>query len=247
MWQVLPTRLQAWDRLLAAAGFLVVAGLLAVASSLPASAGSPPIRLQFANHLQAKLPEQDVFVERVAGSGEVYRVTAADREASAPLYAAAEAVRHNPFDPKAVGPYRKGRALGLTLGQWLAARGSGTYSCAGGHGTVRASFAKLVPNGVYTLWYFFLPMPPTRPFTGTLDLPLGARDGSQNTLRTDAQGTGTYRATFTPCLQLSGEQLAAGLALAWHSDGKTYASDAGPFGLTTHVQLFLLLPGARGM
>jgi len=35
-----------------------------------------------------------------------------------------------------------------------------------------------------------------------------------------------------------------GLAIAWHSDGKTYASDAGPFGLTSHVQLFLLLPPA---
>ena len=46
-------------------------------------------------------------------------------------------------------------------------------------------------------------------------------------------------------LQCPRGRLVAMLALAWHSDGKTYYSDAGPFGLTTHVQIFTMLPGAK--
>ncbi len=109
---------------------------------------------------------------------------------------------------------------------------------------MKATFKNLVPRGLYTMWYFFLPTPPTQPFTGTLDLPLGARDGSQNSFRADASGDAAFRATFKPCLQLSGGQLASGLAVAWHSNGTAYGSDAGPFGYVSHVQLFLLLPPA---
>lgn len=184
-----------------------------------------------------------MFIERVAGSGQIYRITAADTDLTAPLYASAGPIKHNPFDPKAVGPYPKGRALGVTLGQWLTAKGSGIYACASGEGKLVASFERLVPNALYTVWYFFLPMPPTQPFTGTLDLPLGARDGSQNTFVTRADGKAFYKVLFKPCLQLSGEQLASGLAIAWHSDGKAYGSEAGAFGERTHIQLFLLLPG----
>jgi len=220
---------------------------IVLATALMAQAATMPVKLQFVNHLQAKLPEQDVFIERAAGSAEVFRVTAQDKNMSAALYGTAEPVKHNPFDPNAVGPHKKGKALGITLGQWLAATGSGTYTCSKGAGTVTSSFKKLVPSAAYTMWYFFLPMPPTQPFTGTLDLPLGARDGSQNTFKSDAAGSAAYKAVFKPCLQMSGDQLASGLAIAWHSDGKTYASDAGPFGSASHVQLFLLLPGAKGM
>ena len=37
-------------------------------------------------------------------------------------------------------------------------------------------------------------------------------------------------------------QLAAVLAIAYHSDGKTYGVLPGPFGQKTHVQLFTMLP-----
>lgn len=225
--------------------FVLTVALTAALLASQASAGMA-IKLQFVNHLQAKLPEQDIYIERSTEPGKVYRVTAADKDMAAPLYAAASSIKHNPFDAKDLGPYPKGRALGITLGQWLAAKGSGTYACERGQGTVTARFEGLVPNGVYTMWYFFLPMPPPTPFTGTLDLPLGARNGTQNTLTARADGKALYRLSFKPCLQLSGEQLAAGLAAAWHSDGKTYATDPGPFGIVTHVQLFLLLPKDNG-
>lgn len=225
--------------------FVLAVVLAAALLASQASAGMT-VKLQFVNHLQAKLPEQDIYIERSAEPGKVYRVTAADKDMAAPLYAAASSIKHNPFDAKDLGPYPKGKALGITLGQWLAAKGSGTYACERGQGTVTARFEGLVPNGVYTMWYFFLPIPPPTPFTGTLDLPLGARDGSQNTFVARADGMAFFKLSFKPCLQLSGEQLAAGLAIAWHSDGKVYATDPGPFGSVTHVQLLLLLPGANG-
>lgn len=223
---------------------LVLAVIMVFATVLVAQAGSMTIKLQFVNHLQAQFAEQDVYIERVAGSGQVYRVTAKDKNTSAMLYAAAGPIKHNPFDAKDLGPYKKGRALGITLGQWLAATGSGTYACANGQGTVSVTFKNLVQNGVYTMWYFFMALPPQQPFTGTLDLPVGARDGAQNTFKANAAGNARYKLTFKPCLDLSGQQVSSGLAIAWHSDRKTYMADPGPFGSVSHVQLFLLLPKA---
>lgn len=222
----------------------VIAVMLALAGALVAQAGSTIIKLQFVNHLQMQFAEQDVYIERVSGSGQIYRVTAQDKNMSAMLYAAADPIKHNPFDAKDLGPYKKGRALGITLGQWLAATGSGTYACANGQGTVSVTFKNLVQNGVYTMWYFFMALPPQQPFTGTLDLPVGARDGAQNIFKANAAGNAKYKLTFKPCLDLSGQQVSSGLAIAWHSDRKTYMADPGPFGSVSHVQLFLLLPKA---
>ena len=232
-------------RLIAGALGILGLGVLGLASL--AQTGSKAIPLQFVNHLQAQLPEQDVFVEKVAGSGQVFRLMDAEKAQylNNPVFSSAKAVDHNPFDPAANGPYRKGKALGMTLKQWLSAKGSGEYACANGQGTLKASFSSLVPSGVYTFWYSFLPMPPTQPFTGSLDLPLGARDGSQSGLKADADGKATYSTSFKPCLQLSGTQAATLIALAWHSDGKTYGSRPGAFGSATHIQVFSMLPAEQ--
>jgi len=222
-----------------------------VATGFVAHAATNPISLQFVNHLQAKLPEQDVFIERVAGSGDVYRVTEADKSMKAPLYAAASPLPHDPNNPAAVGPYKKGRALGITLGQWLAGTGTGTYTCTDGQGSVVASFKKLVSNGVYTMWYALLATPPPIPMA-TYDLPVGARDGSQNGFRANAQGNASFNVAFKPCLQPTTDQFTALLAIAWHSDGKSYGGVPGPsdmpylgFGAVSHVQLFLGLPKSK--
>ena len=59
------------------------------------------------------------FVEKTAGSGEVYRVLPDERDAylDAPVYATAEPVHHNPISAEASGPYAKGEALEMTLGE----------------------------------------------------------------------------------------------------------------------------------
>ena len=108
--------------------------------SIPANAQDVSLDLAFVTHLDIDLPEQDVFIEREAGSGNVYRVTKGDHNMNAPLYAAADYVPHDPFNPDAVGPYKKGAPLGMTLGQWLKQSGQGTYTCEGGTGTLELTF-----------------------------------------------------------------------------------------------------------
>jgi hypothetical protein len=205
------------------------------------------IDLAFITHLDADLPEQDVYIERVPGSGDVYRVTRGDHDMNAPLYKTAHTVEHNPFDPAAVGPHPKGEALGLTLGQWLRHQGTGAYTCEAGTGTLDAKFTGLVPNGVYTMWHAFMALPPTTPFSGTLDLPLGARDGSESVFVADGEGKASFVHTFQPCLEMSDVWTTSLLAINYHSDGKTYGADPGEFGYNAHIPLFLMLPKREGI
>lgn len=203
--------------------------------------------LTFIFHIDDGMAEQDVFYEKVPGSGEVFRPNAATRDMDVPLYAPGVEVKHNFLDTTDIGPYPKGRPLGLTLGEWFAAKGSGTYTCKSGVGTVDFAFENLIPNGVYTMWHDFMVWPPTEPFIGTYDLPFGARDGSENTFVSAADGSAIYQRTISPCLQLTGEHLLADLGLAWHSDGKTYGPLPGEFSTVTHVQMYVTLPERTGL
>ena len=208
----------------------------------PALAGEK-VELTFVNHIQAELVEQHVFVEREPSSGTLYRVSPAEvhRYMDAPVYAAGESVQNAPFDHGEVGPYARGPALGFTLGQWLAATGTATYECEDDVGVVKARFDDLVPDGIYTMWYALVPRPPLVPFV-SLDMPLGARDGADSPFTPDSEGHADYQAVFSPCLQMSGRQVDAMLAIAWHSDGKTYGAHPGPFSTVSHVQMFVGFP-----
>lgn len=201
------------------------------------------IELQFKTHIAVDFIEQDVFVEKMAGSGQIFRVNGADSNkfADAPLYTSAKAVAHDPMNSEAMGPYQKGAPLEFTLKKWLDAKGSATYVCQYGKGSLKAEFQGLVANGLYTMSYFFFPTPPLKPFT-RLDLPMGARDGRESAFMANANGDAVYTATVEPCLQLTGDQLLAGLAIVLHSDGKTYGSNPGSFGDVSHIQLFTVFP-----
>ena len=97
------------------------------------------------------------------------------------------------------------------------------------------------------MWHFFMALPPPVPFTGTLDVPLGARDGSESVFVADENGTATFSHEFAPCLQMSDTWTTAGLAIAYHSDGKTYGGHPGEFGTVTHIPIFKLLPLREGI
>jgi len=213
--------------------------------------GSEPntytIDLAFVSHLAANLPEQDVFIEREPDSGEVFRVTIRDKDMSVPLYKAALPIPHNPFDARAVGPHPKGQEFGMNLGEWLQHKGVGTYTCANGKGHLDTNFSGLVANGIYTIWHTFTAIPATSPFSGFLDLPLGARDGSTSVFVADKNGRASYRKTFEPCLQMSDVWTTSLLAINYHSDGRTYAGRPGAFGYNVHVPLFLILPPRAGI
>lgn len=216
---------------------------IAFVTSLFAVGLAQSAELNFVNHLQAGMNEQDVFIEHEPGAAQVYRAVATDEDMDAPLFAAAAPVKHNPASAEDVGPYAKGMPLNVTLGEWLAGSGSATVSCKNGQGTLEASFENLVPDAVYTLWHFYMPAPPTVPFQ-SIDLPVGARDGSQNTFTTDANGNALYSETFEGCLPASTEVLTSALAVAYHSNGQTYGLEPGSFGTVSHVQLFAPLPAA---
>jgi hypothetical protein len=203
------------------------------------------LELAFITHLDANLPEQDIFIEREANSNDVFRPTKGDNNMQATLYKSARSIKHNPFDPKAIGPHAKGEPIGMNLGQWLAQKGSGTYTCQEGVAELDMSFAGLVPEGVYTIWHAFMALPPTDPFSGTLDLPLGARDGSESVFKAEADGSAKFVRSFSPCLALSNEWTTSMLALNYHSDGKTYKADPGDFGSKSHIPLFVMLPKAQ--
>ena len=149
---------------------------------------------------------------------------------------------HDPIAADKAGPYRKGESMNMTLREWLSAKGKVNYVCEDGWGVVEASFQNLIPNGTYTMWHAFLAKPPQAPFTGFLDLPIGDRDGSQSIFTTDENGNANFKIRFETCLQMTERQIAALLAIAYHSDGKTYGVLPGPFGQATHVQLFTMLP-----
>jgi len=210
---------------------------VALMLSAPANAEGV-IELTFKPHLQFEMVEQHVFVERMKGSGQLYRVPPADqsRYLNSPVYAAAEPIIDAPLTLSELGPYRKGKALGFTLRDWESATGIARYRCDADVGTMEATFDKLVPNAVYSMWYSFLPRPPLDPFV-VLNLPLGARDGSQAPFKSDAKGHADYKATFSPCLQLSGKQLDAVLSITWHSDGRTHGASPGALSTESHVHL----------
>ena len=208
-----------------------------------------PVKLElaFLTHLDMDLAEQDVYIERVPGSGEVFRVTKGDNNMNAPLFATAEENAHDPFNGNAIGPYKKGAALGFTLGEWLKHSGTGTYTCENGEGVLDLEFSGLVPNGVYTMWHAFMALPPPVPFTGTLDVPLGARDGSESVFVADRNGNASFKHSFRPCLQMSDTWTTSMLAINYHSDGKTYGGHPGKFGLNAHIPLFVMLPLRDGI
>lgn len=232
---------------------IMLGGLAAKSTVAPLSMDVPAadtvttIDLAFHTHLDADLPEQDVYIERTPGSGEVWRVTKGDNDMRAPLFKTAIPIKHDPFNPQALGPHPKGEPLGVTLGDWLKHQGTGSYSCEAGVGRLNTTFSGLIPNGVYTMWHAFIAMPPTTPFTGTLDLPLGARDGSESIFIADADGEAWVEREFIPCLEMSDLWTTALLAVNYHSDGRTYMAHPGEFGYNAHIPLFLMLPSRDGI
>lgn len=193
------------------------------------------------SHVQAGMAEQDVFVAR---DGSAFRMPADALADGTPLYAAAEPVEHNPGDPTDLGPFPLGEPLDATQATWLAGEGDVSLTCAGGLGELSASFRQLMPNAVYTVWHSLVATPLTVPFKA-LDIPVGPLDGSANEFRTDASGAAEFHLELDACMQLSHPNVTSALAIAYHSDGRTYGLEPGDFGLNSHIHLVTFLPPAE--
>jgi hypothetical protein len=225
---------------------LAIVILFALLNSACAGPAQPApqkqVEAQFISHLAGGMPEQDVFVVKPSEPEGIYRIDAsiAADYTAVPVYAAADTVDHdlfalreNPF-----GPYPKGNELGFTMEAWLAGTGHGVYTVAGDQAVMDFTFEKLVPNGVYTMWCSTVYMPPE---DKVIDEPCGAADGSQNTFVADAEGKAEFHLTLEP-LPDTTDKIITSIAVAYHSDGKTYGSSPGDFGLNSHVQLFFAVP-----
>lgn len=207
--------------------------------------------LAFVDHIAAGMIEQDVFVEKVPGSGSVFRVDEAEaaRFGDALVYRSKIPVRHAPYTPSKNGPYPKGASLGISLADWRKGSGRALVTCSSEKGRIQAVFHNLVPNGTYTMWYYRVAVAHMGcadcPF-GSIDLPVGAKDGSQSSFAANARGSALFDVSFEPCLKPGDDQLAAALAITYHSDGNTYGPSPGERGHKSHVQLFTLLLGPGG-
>lgn len=192
----------------------------------PASADLRVLPLRFATHIAAGMAEVDVFVEDEANPGQVVRLEGYEIKGAAmlarPLYAGGGTTS---LRDGRKGPYAKGTALGFSLGNWLGARATGTYTIDGNTGTIAFTARRLVPNGLYTLWCLADKL-------GAC----GAADGTENTFRADADGRAATR------VRVSANPAIAIIALAYHSDGRTYGASPGIFGVNSHVHLFIRLP-----
>lgn len=200
---------------------------------------------EMVNHLQADMPEQDVYMSK--GDMDSSMVMRVDAEIAAMpdmadrmVYASAEMNEHDPFmlGEAPLGPVEKGDALGFTLAEWLSATGKGTYTVIGDQAKIDLSLANLVPSGVYTLWCAYVKLPPEFLVT---DYPCGEPDGSGNVFTASEDGSLEIHLLTNPLHDTTDTRLAV-LGMAYHSDGKSYGMFPGEFGHKTHVQLFYPLP-----
>jgi hypothetical protein len=224
---------------------LLTAILLSACTGIQAAPPAQSLSLQFISHLAMGMPEQDAFVEQEPGSDQVIRIVAGEEAqyADAPVYAAAALVEHDPFavgtDP--LGPFAKGAPLGMTMGEWLSASGTGSYVQRGNAATIDLTMENLVPNGVYTVWCSRVSYPPN---VAIVDKACGAEDGSENSFSADEQGRAQFNLTM-PALAASTAETGSVIAIAYHSDGQTYGAYPGDFGRNSHVQIVGMVPAAE--
>ncbi len=228
--------------LLAVMAIFATAILSACTGVVAAKPETETFALQAITHVAMGLPEQDVFIEREAGSGQVVRIIQGEEAEAAdmPVYAAAAMVEHDLFGTSdaPVGPFAKGEELGMTMGEWLAASGQGTYSVTGDRAKIDLTFENLVPNGVYSVWCSRVSFPPN---VEIVDKACGTEDGSQNTFIADAEGNAHFELELAT-LPASSPETSSVIAMAYHSDGQTYGAYPGDFGLNSHVQIAAMIP-----
>ena len=255
--------------------FMLLAAMVFVATSasasdLPASTQSTSnpwvvdFALRSSIYLPTPRPIQDVFFMLNNSTPDmVYRIERQQAEDPAKLaleaYATVNATPHDTYKltPQALGPFPKGADLEFTLGQWIAAIGTGTYIEQNGNATINLTFRNLVPNGTYSIWSHRVTMPPNFGYTNS---PLGAPDGSQNGFRADAAGNATFSLDFsalpastnlsfpdyvamfvTKTVPVKANITWTLIAVGYHSDGQTHGPVPGELGKNAHMQLVHLM------
>lgn len=202
------------------------------------------VEMAFANesiNIGMNMPIAAVYLD--AGNGQAMRPRDVSPETLAqPIYRAGVEVRPPLQPPGDAGPFPLGEPLGVTLGEWLAATGRGTYTVQNGEATVAMSFDRLMPNGVYTLWCVEIHVPPAEP--KMIERPCGAPDGSESRFTSDENGRAEVTIVIDAFPPPTAEVFYS-ITLAYHSDGQTHGASVGQHGLNAHAHIFydFLPPG----
>lgn len=127
--------------------------------------------------------------------------------------------RNNPFPIHFVGNTEED----ITLGEWLSAKGKMKILCNSRmQAEMKVDHSSLIPNSLYTLWEWWLTVPPGGKEATSVVLPLG---GVPNVIMTDDKGIATtFIRDFSFCPlepTLDGSELLA-VVLTWHPDGAVY-------------------------
>ena len=112
------------------------------------------VELRSSIYLPTPRPVGDVFIVLNNTTPDlVYRIERSQADDPANLakaaYATRDATPHDPYKimPNSLGPFPRGADLGFTLGEWLAATGTGTYAEENDNSAMNFTFRNLVPNG----------------------------------------------------------------------------------------------------
>ncbi len=219
---------------------IIVLGLL-LSFSIATAQNRTVVELKFGTFLDEGTAEQDVFVMGVEGLA--FRVSphALANSLDDPLCGLAHTAEfvYDPYmlSPNPVGPYDIGVPLDLTLEEWLAASGEGTYTVEEGQAAIDVKFTGLVPDGAYSLWCSTTTLTPD--FDVTYQ-PCGAPNSSESVFTADEHGQLSIQMAF-PEMPPSTETQVSALALVWHPFSQTYDADSVSFGTLMFRQLHAVL------
>ena len=159
------------------------------------------------------------------------------------LYAAVTVIPHEPLTPgaQALGPFAKGDALGLTLRQWLAARGSGMKVATGDAAELRLNFQALVPYGQYALQCVNVP---SRSDADSVETDCPDWSSLATRFQPDGEGTATLWLRI-PALPEGRPEWTTVLQLVYERAVIKWDGDLGGYGWNEHVQLLFPVPPAQ--
>ena len=180
------------------------------------------------NFIGMGVPLPHVFVED--GNGQVVRtVNSSESSLNMPLYATGE--KPDLVPPFDIGPYEMGSPFGVSLGQWLDASGTGTYTRCNNVATIDLEWHHLIPNGVYTIWCWR-----ESSADGLVEDPCGNSDGTDSIFIPDELGSASLHYELENFL-FDDPNTTYGLAVVFHSDGQTYGAYPGDWGINAHNQI----------
>lgn len=116
----------------------------------------------------------------------------------------------------------------VTLSEFKMAKGNLTVTCAGNTASINIALEGLIPNGTYTFWLAYLnktrkvgePIDFMNDFVNPTNPPVGASDGTENSVVANADGTINTTLEHQACVLT--EEKALVIPVLYHINGKTF-------------------------